>query len=65
MPAVDKASSNGRMDSGQASYVHGGALEACALVAEIDKELAWLRAEEGLVKGYLPLQWGVGACPTN
>ena len=44
MPAVDKASSNGRMDSGQASYAHGSALEACALVAEIDKEIAWLRA---------------------
>ena len=37
-PAVDKAISNGRMDSGQASYAHGGALEACALMAAFDKD---------------------------
>ena len=32
-------------------------------MAVIDKEIAWLRAQEGLVKGHLPLQWGVGAEP--
>jgi len=34
-------------------------------MAVIDKEIAWLRAQEGFVKGYLPLQWGAGACPAN